>query len=113
MRKFLVLLCLFANSAFAARLEDVRVLDGKAGKDGLELKLQVKDGPKDSYFIVTVVKSDPDFIDKLALVIRKLKKENEFKLTLDIPSFSVSPPGSHYRSEYVSFSGNDLHVKGQ
>ncbi len=108
MKKILFVLFFFLNSAFAAKLEDVRVLDSTPSQEGLELKLRVENGPKKSYFFVHIVRSDPASFDKLALVIEKQKKGNHFKLTLDIPSFSISPPGSYYRSEGVSFSGKDL-----
>ncbi|OGQ16848.1 MAG: hypothetical protein A3B70_07370 [Deltaproteobacteria bacterium RIFCSPHIGHO2_02_FULL_40_11] len=109
MKKLLILsLCLFSNWAFGARLDDVSILDVVATKDGLELKLQVKDGPKDSYFFVNVVKSDRNAFDKLTEVIKKLKKGDNYKLTLDIPSFSAFPPGSYYRREDIKFLGSDL-----
>jgi hypothetical protein len=41
-------------------------------------------------------------------VIKKLKNGNDFKLSLDIQSFSISPPGSYYSSEDVSFSAAGL-----
>jgi len=110
MKKILIglFLCVATNSAFAAKLEDVNVLDSAPSKDGLTLKLQVKDGPKDSYFFVNVSKTDRSSFDKLNLVIKKLKNGNDFKLSLDIQSFSISPPGSYYRSEDVSFSAAEL-----
>lgn len=102
----IIILCFTINSASAATLEDVTVLDIKHGKDNFELKLQVTNGPKDSYFFVDVVKNDKDSFDKLALVLKKLKKRDEFKLSLNIPSFSLSPNGSYYRSDSVTFSGS-------
>lgn len=102
---FLFMLLLVSNSALAAKLEDVKVLEASSTKDGVELKLQSKGGAKDSYFVLNVTKSDRDAFDKLALVIKKLKKGNDFRLGLDIPSFSAFPSGSYYRSEDVVFSG--------
>ena len=108
MKTMIVFLCLIAHSAFAASLEDVRILETAPGKDSLELKLQTKDGPKDSYFFVSIEKSDRAYSEKLALTDKKLKLGNEFKLDLDIPSFSAFPSGSFYRSEDVRFSGKDV-----
>ena len=89
----------------AAKLEDVVVLDITHGKENVELKLQAKNGPKDSYFIVDVVKNDKDSFAKLAIVLKKLKNRDNFKLSLNIPSFSMTPSGSYYRSDSVDFSG--------
>lgn len=107
MEKFLtIIILLFAiNTANAAKIDDAKVLDIKYVKDSFEVKLQVANAPKDSYFLVDIGKSDSDSFDKLALVLKKLKKPSEFKLSLDIPSFSLSPSGSYYRSESVTFSG--------
>lgn len=106
--KFLfIALCLMSAPAFAARLEDVQFLSSDPSADGVTLKLQVKHGPKGSYFFVNVVKSDPDALNKLALVIQELQKGQKLKLNLDIPSFSVSPPGSSYRSNFVKFSSSN------
>jgi hypothetical protein len=101
-----ILLSLAIGSAHAARLEDVTILHLKSGKDTFELKLQVKGAKKNSYFMVEIVKEDDAAFEKMALVMKKLKKKDSFKLNLEIPSFSVSPPGSHYRSDSVKFSGS-------
>ncbi len=102
----IIFFCFTINSAHAAKLEDVVILDITHKKDNFELKLQTKNGPKDSYFFVDIVKSDANSFGKLAIVLKKLKKRDDFKLTLEIPSFSVSPSGSYYRSESVTFSGS-------
>lgn len=104
----IILLSLIINTATAAILDDVVVLDITHGKENVELKLQVKNGPKDSFFIVDVVKNDKDSFAKLALVLKKLKNRDDFKLSLNIPSFSAAPSGSYYRSDSVTFSGNAL-----
>lgn len=101
----IIILGLTINTANAAKIDDVTVLDIKYGKDSFEIKLQAANGPKDSHFLVDIVKSDKDSFDKLALVLKKLKKRNDFRLSLDIPSFSMSPSGSYYRSESVTFTG--------
>jgi hypothetical protein len=102
----LLLLVLMARPVFAAQVDDVLILDTKSTQDGIELKLREKASPKDSYFYVNIVKEDKESFDKLGLVIKKLQKGRSFKLNLDIPSFSRSPSGSSYRSEYVTFSGS-------
>jgi hypothetical protein len=104
----IIIVCLTINSAYAAKLEDVVILDVKQSKDSVELKLHVTKGPKDSYFLVDLVKSDKNSFDKMALVLRKLKDKDDFKLGLDIQSFSMSPSGSYYRSDSVTFLGNIL-----
>lgn len=101
----IMILSLSIGSAHAAKLEDVTILYLKAGKGSFELKLQVKDAKKNSYFLVEIVKEDEQAFEKLALVMKKLKRKDAFKLNLDIPSFSVSPPGSYYRSDSVKFTG--------
>jgi hypothetical protein len=107
MKKLLILLCLMAGQAWAAKLENVDLLGITPGKDSFELKLSAKPGPKGSYFFVNISKADVDSFEKLALVIKKLERGDRFKLNLDIPSFSMTPSGSYYRSERVKFSGTD------
>jgi hypothetical protein len=96
---------LFSNFVFAARLEDVRILKITPGRDNFELKLQTKNGPVDSYFVLDVMKSDPESFEKLVHIIKKVAYKDRYKLDLDIPSFSASPSGSYYRSEGITFSG--------
>lgn len=101
----LILLNFMVGSAFAAELMDVKLLDVTYKKSSFLLKLQVKDGPKDSYFNVEIVQEDQKALEKMALVLQKMKQKENFKLDLNIPSFSVSPSGSYYRSLYVTFLG--------
>lgn len=102
-----IILCSLAiGSAHAAKLEDVTLLHLKAGKESFELKLQVKDAKPKSYFLVEIVKEDDKAFEKIALVMKKLKLKEAFKLNLEIPSFSVNPPGSFYRSDSVKFTGS-------
>jgi len=102
----IIFFCLTINTALAAKVEDVHVLDFKQGKDAFELKLHAKNGPKDSYFLVDIVKNDKSAFEKIALVLKKIKKKDDFKLDLDIISFSMSPSGSYYLSENVTFLGS-------
>jgi len=104
-KKLIVGLYLISSIASAARLEDVKILNVMPGRDNFELKLQTKDGPKDSYFYVDITKSDPDSFEKLVYVIKKLMRRDKYKLDLDIPSFSASPSGSYYKSEGLTFYG--------
>lgn len=89
----------------AAKIEDVKVLEVKYLKGSFEVKLQVKDGKKDSYFLVDIVKDDEKAFEKLALVMKKVKKK-DFKLNLEIPSFSAHPSGAYYKSPSVTFTGS-------
>ena len=41
----------------------------------------------------------------MALTLKKLKMKDNFKLGLDIPSFSMVPSGSFYRSNDITFLG--------
>lgn len=102
MKKF-ILISLLASLSFAARLEDVRLLHVNYGKDSFQLRLQTKEGPLDSYFFVDITKDDKDAFDKLMFVIKKLTQRDNYKLDLEIPSFSVSPSGSYYRSNDIKF----------
>lgn len=102
----IMIFTLAIGSAQAAKLDDVTILHLKSGKDSFELKLQVKDAKPGSYFKVEIVKEDPKAFEKIALVMKKLKLKEAFQLNLEIPSFSVNPPGSYYRSDSVKFSGN-------
>lgn len=89
----------------AAKIEDVKVLDVKYLKGSFEVKLQIKDGKKDSYFLVDIVKEDEKAFEKLALVLKKVKGKG-FKLNLEIPSFSAHPSGAYYKSPSVTFTGS-------
>ena len=112
-KKFIIIaFCLGVNTAFSADLYDVKIIDIKNKKNNIELKLQTKDGLKDSYFIVDIVESDKAAFDKIAVIIKKIKKGKDYKLDLSIPSFSAFPSGSYYRSDSVTFkdkiSGDSL-----
>lgn len=108
MRNLFLSFLLMGYSAMAANLEDVDLLSISHGNDGFELKLHAKSGPNGSYFFVNISKNDVHSFDKLALVIKKLEGGNNFKLDLNIKSFSMAPSGSYYRGEFVNFSGTDL-----
>jgi hypothetical protein len=105
MMKLILGLFFVSSISFAAKLEDVKVLDMKSGQDSFELKLQTADGPSESYFFVTIVKNDPESFDKLAHIVKKLAQGDQYKLDLNIPSFSASPYGSSYRSIGIKFTG--------
>lgn len=103
MKSLILGLFLISSAASAARLEDVSVLEVKPGQENIELRLHAKEGPQDSYFIVDITKSDPEAFDKLVKAIKKVKQKNHCQLDLNIPSFSVAPSGSYYRSEGITF----------
>ncbi|MES3038628.1 MAG: hypothetical protein V4736_12045 [Bdellovibrionota bacterium] len=107
MLKLLILLSLFSSVGFAARLEDVKILSAVPGQDSFELKLHANEGASDSFFFIEIVKSDPDSLEKMNHVFKKLMKKEKYRLDLDIMSFSVSPNGSVYRSEGIGFYGSD------
>jgi hypothetical protein len=108
----LIILCitiiLFCQAAFAAKLEDVDVLDIKLAKEGYELKLRDLKRSPEGHFIVKLDRDDKEAFEKLALVIKKVQQKDNFKLVLDIVSFSAKPAGSQYRSSYVKFQGSAL-----
>lgn len=104
-KKLILGLCFISSVASAAILEDVRILNVKSGRDNIELKLQTKDGAKDSYFYVDIVNNDAGSFEKLAHVIKKLMLRDKYKLDLSIPSFSAFPSGSYYKSEGITFYG--------
>lgn len=102
----LLLLFFIGSSAWAAKLEDVKILSVEPAKDHFQLKLQPSVGPKDSYFIVDIMKDDPDAFEKLGYVFKKVMNKDHYKLDLKIPNFSASPSGSHYHSEGLDFKGS-------
>ncbi|MCC7441231.1 MAG: hypothetical protein IT285_06350 [Bdellovibrionales bacterium] len=108
MKRWILIFLMMATPASAATLEDVTILDVTPKPDGVALKLHSKSGPDGSYFFVTLVKADKESFDKFALVTRKLQRGDQFKLALNIKSFSVSPSGSSYRSPDVKFTGEDI-----
>ncbi len=96
---------LFSSISLAARLENVVILGGKQGTRNFELKIHAREGAPDSFFYLDISKSDPEAFDKLIHVIRKLTDPEGYRLDLDIPSFSVHPSGSYYRSEDINIFG--------
>lgn len=102
----IILFSLAVGLAHAKQVEDVKILDLKFIKNSYELKLQIKDGTIDSYFFVLIVKEDENAFNKLAMVLKKMKMKDAFKLNLNIASFSPSPSGSSYHSERVTFIGS-------
>jgi hypothetical protein len=102
--KPLILSLLFISSvATAAVLEDVTILEAKPGRENFELKLATRDGPENSHFIVDLTKSDPESFEKLVKVVTKMMGKDQYKLDLNIRSFSLSPSGSYYKSEGITF----------
>lgn len=101
------LLILLANVTFGAVLEDVNVLSITPGQNSIELKLQDLNGPVGSYFFLEIGKDDPESLEKTALAIKKFQQKDNYRLSLEIPSFSVRPSGSFYRSNDVVFQGSD------
>ena len=101
----IIIFCLSISTAIASKLEDVTILEIKQADDKFELKLHSKNGPKDSFFFVAIDKKDEKAFEKMALTLKKLKMKDNFKLGLDIPSFSMVPSGSFYRSNDITFLG--------
>lgn len=108
MKYLIVIFSLFSATANAAKLDDVKILEVAPGTENVKLKLHSDLGKKGSYFFVDVVKTDPESFGKLALVLKKLKGKSHFRLDLNIPNFSPAPSGSYYRSNDVTFSGDEL-----
>ena len=107
MKKLILGLCLISSIASAAELRDLKLLSVVPGQDKIQLKLKTKDSPEGSYFYVEIMRSDEDSFVKLAQVIKKLAQGDNYRLNLDIKSFSGSPSGSSYRSEGIKFYGTD------
>jgi hypothetical protein len=105
MRFLISLLFVACSVASAAKLEDVKLLGAKAGADNFELKLQLKDGPPNSFFYIDIVKTDPDAFAKMIHVANKLMQKERYRLDMDIISFSASPSGSYYKSKDIIFRG--------
>jgi len=101
-------LLLMAQTALAAKLEDVAVLDVKLAKEGFELKLRDLKRAPEGHFMVKLSRDDKEAFEKLALVMKKVHQGEKFKLMLNIASFSAKPAGSEYRSNYVKFEGTAL-----
>lgn len=91
------------NVASAANLTDVKVLDIVTTYDGVELKLQAKNAPANSYFFVKINKEEELAFEKLSTVLLNQKYPKMHKLNLEILSFSISPSGSYYTGESVRF----------
>ena len=107
----LIMATLFAicltTPTWAANLTDVKILELNYTNEKVVLKLHASQGPEDSYFFVNMSKVDPDSFNKLALLAKKLAMGDRLKLNLNIRSFSVSPSGSSYQSNSVSFKLED------
>ncbi|MCB0367519.1 MAG: hypothetical protein H6624_12590 [Bdellovibrionaceae bacterium] len=101
----LVGLFFLSGVAMAAELDDVKVLKVSPGKDSIEVMMQLKEGPANSYFLVDIVKDDKAAYDKLLHVLKKQQQKGKYRLDLKIASFSDSPSGSYYVSTEVAFTG--------
>lgn len=101
--KFIFLLFCWSSVSFAASLEDVEVLKYDVAPDRLSLTLQVQNADPSSFFYVDITKSDPIAFEKTMLVLQKISQKDSFVLSLNIPSFSLTPSGSYYKSESVTF----------
>jgi hypothetical protein len=104
---FSLLIFFISNLATAASIEDVNILEVKKNDSSTEVKMQVADGPKDLYFYVDITNDDPKAEEKNKQVQAKQKKGDKYKLHLNIPSFSIKPKGSFYRSTSVNFKGKE------
>lgn len=91
------------NVALGAELNDVQILEYVPNKDSVRLKIHAKEQPKDGYFFLEIVKSDPQAFEKTLQVLKKVRWGAKYNLRLNIPSFSPSPSGSSYRSDAVTF----------
>ncbi|HEY1078733.1 MAG TPA: hypothetical protein VGE46_01500 [Bdellovibrio sp.] len=106
MKKLILSLLLISNVSLAETVTNVRVLDMKQGPESVELKLQSKEGRPNSYFFVNIVKSDAGSFEKLSHVLNKMAFKDNYRLDLDIISFSDTPNGSYYQSDRVRFLGS-------
>lgn len=103
--KILFFLLFALSTAHAAKIEDVRVLSMKYEKSAIVVKLQLKNVKDHSFFTVQIDREDEKALEKVALVLKKVKEKDKFRLSLDIVSFSPQS-GSFYRSQYVTFHGS-------
>lgn len=101
----MIFLILISTLTFAKQLDNVNVLDITQDEDKFVLKLQDSEIGGTSFFIVEINKSDKESFVKLDYLIKKIKNKENYKLNLEIPSFSAYPSGSFYKSENVKFSG--------
>lgn len=101
----LVLVSLALFSISAKGLKDVTLLEIKQDEEKFTLKLQDKEVGNDSYFFVIIDKTDKQSFAKLDYIINKIKHKDDYKLNINIPSFSAKPSGSIYYSDSVEFSG--------
>lgn len=101
-----LVLSLWTSTALAAVVEDVSILEMTYKEDAFELRLKPGNEIRDTYFIVEIGKSDEKALEKIAVIMKKLKAGKGHKLNLQIPSFSAYPPGAFYRSQSVRFMEN-------
>ncbi len=105
MQKITFILLLVGKIALGAQLNDVKILDVVPTKDSLKLKLHAKTQPKDGYFYLEIMKTDPKSFEKMIQVVKKMRWGDKYDLNISIPSFSPAPSGSSYRSDTVTFGG--------
>lgn len=105
MKKTILALLFISSISYGARVEDVQILEIKNGPTNTELKLHSRTGEPGSYFYVDIVKEDTESFEKLSHIVNKLAYRNNYRLDLDIISFSARPSGGYYRSDSVTFIG--------
>ncbi len=106
--------CLVSVSAQAARIEDIEVLE-VVNEDPAEFQFKVrsKQGDAGLFFYIGFDKSKKDCLDKMTVVLMKMAKHQEFKIDVDIPSFSPYPAGSYYSCADIQFSQRNLRAPNQ
>ena len=114
-KKILLLVaCLVAVSAHAARIQDIEVLE-VVSEDPAEFQFKVrsKRAHADLFFFLGFDKSNRACLDKMTVLLLKMAKPKDHKIDLEIPSFSPYPAGSYYSCTDVQFSQRSLRAPNQ
>ncbi len=83
-------------------LKNVDVLGVDSSPKTVVIEFHAKEQPKGYSFFVEINKKDPKSFQKLSCLLKRLTKNN-YKMDLNIKSFSAKPSGSRYHNNRAHF----------
>jgi hypothetical protein len=105
---------LFSISVHAAKIEDIEVLDFMPDEPAeFQFKVRSKKMDPKSYFFLGFEKGKKEDLNKLSFLLLKMTRADQYKIDVDIHSFSPYPAGSYYSASAVTFSYKALRAPDQ
>lgn len=114
MKLMILFALLFSTYAHAVRIEDVEVLE-VVNEEPAEFQFKVRSRKSDPkmFFYLGFDKTSKDNLDKLNFILMKMANPKNYKLDLEIMSFSQYPAGSFYNVTDIQFFNKALRAPNQ